>query len=166
MKEVSEEEAVFVCVIEGEKPSQYYKGKADETIRLYRWYYYTDIDHSTGKKLTENGDIKVKGQVYKKYANKSDLCITECSNLLFGDWYSIDVEPRHVNKSNTVFSRANFDKVFAEAREHVEEWERRGGNTEKKRVHFSYPKIRWTEPKPPKKQSLIDKHLEKFDMPQ
>lgn len=78
----------------------------------------------------------VGSKLYEKHCKKSELSITETGNTLFGDWWSLWIEPNHnENLKYKKFTRSNFEKSMAKAQKWVK--------SHKKKIFFSYPKIQW-----------------------
>lgn len=111
------------------------KQRIDE-IEFEQWEF-----ESEEEKLDYINSMNVKRRhlsEYQKYCKKSELGITETGNTLFGDWWSLWVEPMHnSNLTYKKFTRANFEKSMAKAQKWVK--------SHKKKIHFSYPKIQWFE---------------------
>jgi hypothetical protein len=57
------------------------------------------------------GYLLFKKRLYREWCPKNKLSITETGNTLFGDWWSIDIEPYHINKSNIPFSISSLKKL-------------------------------------------------------
>lgn len=83
--------------------------------------------------------IIVGRRIYREWCKKADLKITQTGNTLFGDWWSLDVEPYHVNKSNISFSKKNFDRILAQRKK----WIAKKNKNRATKIYFSYPKIKW-----------------------
>jgi len=141
LKEITEEQAILICSIKDYKLNQ--------NIRLYNDYYYTDFDKWDNKKYSKkdikgknlNDFIKVNGKLYSKWCRKSKLCITQTGNITFGNWWSMDIEPSHINKANVEFSKENFMRELKERKEYIKKLDK--GRKEK--IYFTYPKIKWVE---------------------
>lgn len=157
----SEQEAPLICNIKDYRVNQ--------TLRLFQGNYYSDFDRWNNKlffaekqgRLTrktaltlmveerKNAScyssmrnvkyILVGRRIYKKWCKKADLQITQTGNILFGDWWSLDVEPYHINKSNKSFSRKNFDRILAQTKK----WIAKKNTNRRTKIFFSYPKIKW-----------------------
>ncbi len=83
--------------------------------------------------------ILIGRHIYEYYCDKKDLCVTQTGNTIFGDWWTLDVEPRHVNKNNILFNKKNFERKLEEATKFVE----KRNKNRKKEIYFSHPKIKW-----------------------
>jgi hypothetical protein len=85
--------------------------------------------------------ILIGKRIYKKYCKKSELFITQCGNMLFSSWWSVDIETANENKKCVHFNKENFEKELKEAKEHYDKYKsktRGDGHN-----YFSYPKIKW-----------------------
>jgi len=85
--------------------------------------------------------ILIGKRIYKKWCKKSELFITQCGNMMFSSWWSLDIETRNENKKCVLFNKKNFEKELKEAREYYAKHKSKtrgdGHNS------FSYPKIKW-----------------------
>lgn len=155
-------EAPILCKIkDGSEPL--------ETIRVFEGYCYSDYNRwdkiyyfkDKQGRLTENTAksvmvesrnisdsyymmqkidyILVGKRIYRKYCKRSELMITQTGNTLFGDWWSLDIESHHTNKSNVIFNRKNFENELRKAKKRLEPINKR------KRINFFYPRIYWPE---------------------
>ena len=77
--------------------------------------------------------------LYVKLCSKGRLVISQCGNILFGDWWSLDVETSNVNKRYVRFNKKNFDYELEEAKKWIDE-KNKGRNES---IHFTYPSIKW-----------------------
>lgn len=162
----TEEEAPLICNIKDYKLNQ--------TLRLFKGYYYSDWDkwdnqfyfkEKQGKltdktvvalmvKLREKEDspsksfsyvprykyIIVGKRIYKRWCKKSELYITQCGNMMFSSWWTVDIETMNPNKSHVRFNKKNFEKELKDARKYYNERRgKRGDNHDS----FSCPIIKW-----------------------
>lgn len=79
--------------------------------------------------------------LYQPLCKVNELSITECGNTLFGDWWSIDIEPHHQGKGNTKFSKDKFLKVLKAAKLRIAKMN--AGNKNGKKVNLFYPTVKW-----------------------
>lgn len=77
--------------------------------------------------------------LYQSLCKKTELSITQCGNTSFGDWWSIDIEPKHQGKRNTRFTKGNFLRILKATKLWVDK--RNIGRN--KEIYFSYPKVKW-----------------------
>lgn len=155
--QVSNEEATLICNIKDYQ--------LDQDIRLFKNKYFTDFNTWTSKKYFDKQGrfsektaleemIKLRKEqekryypvssciylligkkIFVEYCKKTELMITQTGNTLFGDWWTMDIEPRHVNKSNLRFNKKNFEREL----EKTKKWL----SKKTKDIHFTYPKIKW-----------------------
>ncbi|MDP3025906.1 MAG: hypothetical protein Q8O10_10300 [candidate division Zixibacteria bacterium] len=69
----------------------------------------------------------------------SELSITRCGNITFGDWWSLGIEPRHQGKNNIPFTKERFLKELAKDKKRIATQNK--GRT--KKIYFSYPRVKW-----------------------
>jgi len=50
--------------------------------------------------------------LYQKYCKVNDLCVTICGNMLFGNWLSINIEPKHSNKTSTRLTVKSYNRII------------------------------------------------------
>ena len=74
-------------------------------------------------------------KLFVQYCKKTELKITQTGNTLFGDWWSLHVEPHNSNIQNKKFTRKNFEKELKSAQKWVD--------SKKKKINFFFPKIKW-----------------------
>jgi hypothetical protein len=158
--QVAEDEAPTICIIKDTGINQ--------NLKLFNGFYYVDetyhdklFKEKQGRLTTKTAIrlmvelrkqqssfsymsnlefILVGKRIYKQYCKKSEMKITQCGNTLFGDWWSLDVEYKHVNKSNIPFTRKNFDRILTKTKK----WIDSKNTNRQKQIHFSYPKIKWS----------------------
>lgn len=129
VRSIPENDAPLVCIID---KTRY--------LRLYNRFYYWSVKKIEGDDVFEY--IKVNGKLYKRDCRKEILSITETGNTLFGDWWSMDIEYHHSNKSNRMFNKKNYDGILEERKNII-----RGKNRDRvTKIHFSYPKVKWVNP--------------------
>lgn len=139
IKNVTEKEAPLIYNIKDYMLNQ--------NLRFYNGYYYSDFDkwndrkHSVKDINNENLErfIKVNKKLYKKWCKKSELCITETGNTMFGDWWTMDVDLR-CNKNNVRFNKKNFLKELEKVKKWIKKKEKVRNN---RKINFSYPRIKW-----------------------
>ena len=137
--EVTQKESPLICNIRDYRLNQ--------NLRLYKGSYYSDYDTWNNKKYSskdvdgknQSEFIKVGKKLFRYWCKKSELCVTQTGNMTFSSWWTVDIEPHHVNKSNVRFSKKNFERVFNGAKAHYEKYRNRKSDHD----HFSYPKIKW-----------------------
>ena len=79
--------------------------------------------------------------LYQRWCKVKDLCITTSGNMSFGQWYSVDIEPRHCNKGNTLLTRKNYFTVLEKSRKYFDENKVAGRESNQ---FFSYPEsLKW-----------------------
>jgi len=129
VRSIPENDAPLVCVID--KTSY---------LRMYKGFYYWSVKKIEGNDVFEY--IKVNGKLYKRDCRKEVMSITETGNTTFGDWWSMHIEHHHVNKSNRVFNKENYDRIVEERKNWI-----RGKNKDRvTKIYFSYPKAKWVNP--------------------
>lgn len=77
-------------------------------------------------------------KLFQEWCKVADLSITQCGNTTFGDWWSLDIEPRHSGKSNVRFSIEKFNKELEKAKK----WVDIRNKDRAKKIYFTYPKIK------------------------
>jgi len=77
--------------------------------------------------------------LYQPLCKKTELSITQCGNTMFGDWWSIDIEPKHSGKRNTRFTKENFLRILKTTKL----WIAKKNIGRNKKIYFSYPKVKW-----------------------
>lgn len=87
---------------------------------------------------------KVGKTLYFPYCEVGELSITQCGNVAFGDWWSLDVEMQHINKRNIPFSKDNFYAQLKEAKKTVAKWTKERGQS-RRPIRFSYPRIKFNQ---------------------
>lgn len=79
--------------------------------------------------------------LYQRWCKIKDLCITTTGNMLFGQWFSIDIESRHCNKINILLTKKNYFKALNKAKKYFNKNKVKGREKEQ---FFSYPKsLKW-----------------------
>lgn len=159
LNRVSEEEAPLICNIKDFQLNQ--------NLRFYKGEYYKDNEinflekNKQGrlsaytairlmillrKKSTEGYSyvhnkkfILVGKRIFEKWCKKSELCITQTGNLTFSSWWTLDVEPIHINKSNKKFNKNNFERELKKAKEYYNKYRNKNSDHD----HLSYPRIKW-----------------------
>jgi len=131
--EVSEEEAPIVCKLtEFDKTS---------VLRIYKRFYYRQVE---AEKV--EGDvfsyIKVSGMTYVRLCRIELMGIEQSSNVIFGDWCSINVKEGTPNE-RTLFNKENYERAIKKIRR----WLKKEFSPEHlAKVRFSYPKVEWIRP--------------------
>lgn len=132
LEHVDEKQAPLICTIKR------HDSKYD--LRLYNGYYYQSM-----KERKENTNpakyIKVNDKFFEQWCSKSILSITQTGNMMFSSWWSVDIEPSHQGKTNTIFSKKNYERIMKEATDYYNK--HRSKTRGDAHDHFSYPEVTW-----------------------
>ncbi len=129
VRSIPENDAPLVCMID--KTSY---------LRIYRGFYYWSVKKIEGNDVFEY--IKVNGKLYKRDCRKEVMSIREYNLYGDDDWWSMDIECHHLNKSNRVFNKKNYDRILEERKNII-----KGKNKNRvTKIHFTYPKVKWVNP--------------------
>jgi len=84
--------------------------------------------------------------IYVEWCKVKELAVTQTGNLIFGDWWSMSVEPDYGKPNYPRLTPENYRKAIKEGQKRVDE-----ANTDKpyKRHHFTYDKVRFVKTKTP-----------------
>jgi len=156
----TEEDAPLICNIKDFQLNQ--------TLRLFKGYYYGDFDRwnhtfyfkDKQGRLTDKTAIAlmvelrkkettyyptrgkhyliVGKRIYVRWCKKSELKITQTGNTMFGDWWTMDIE----SATGLSFTKKNFNKEL----DKTKRWVEKKNKGRKKKIHFSYPRIKWFKP--------------------
>ena len=118
-----------------------------QEYRLYQGFYYRagkDIENpvTTGDPFNY---IEVDDMPYARYCRPERMRIMETGNTLFGDWWSVSIS--NDSRGHSVFTRENWEKTAAEARNRIDELNSKRRKSAKQ-IHFSPPEVEWVTPVP------------------
>lgn len=77
-------------------------------------------------------------KLFQEWCRKSELSITQCGNITFGNWWSLDVEQKHLGKRNIKFNIKRFNKEVEETKK----WIDINNKGREKKIYFTVPKIK------------------------
>ena len=79
--------------------------------------------------------------LYQRWCKVKDLSVTTCGNMIFGQWFSVDIESTHHGKANTLFNKKNYYKILDKAKKYFNKSKTKGREKEQ---YFSFPKsLKW-----------------------
>lgn len=115
------------------------------TLRLYDEFYWTNEINEIGSNKPEVEDLITVDDInYRRLCYKDSLYITSSSNILFGNWAHLGIEPR-ADLGGNKFTPQNWARVELEYTAWVErERSERRPNAEK--ISYYHPVVRWVHP--------------------